>query len=158
MNECNLQNLMNNMIEMEKKGADFYKESAVKFPEIAKFFNLIAKEEEGHVKLFNKILEKASCREIVKEKDWNEIPKYMIAILEGREIDGIKSVFLLHKDVTLKDVFKYAFEREEDAILYYLGLKKIFTCNECLELVESIISEEMKHIAWLNDKKREFVL
>jgi len=53
---------------------------------------------------------------------------------------------------TTEDILKIALGIERDSIAYYVGLKNYVPVKAGMDKVESIIGEEIKHIAILNEK------
>lgn len=142
-------------IQTEKMGNEFYTEMAKKFHdnnELKKLFELLAVHELKHGKSFtnleNKIRDEAP-------EGWDEVSQYLRAIVD--------SEFFLGKDKCLPSLghvktaaeaidFALCFERE--TLLYYYTLRE--TIKE-KHILDAIIKEEKSHIVWLNNLRKSFV-
>ncbi len=142
-------------VQAEKLGQEFYMKMAEKFhdkAELRKLFELLAAHEIKHGESFAEL---GSQLKDEKPEGWDEVALYLRAVVD--------SEFFLGKDKCLPSlehvktsseaiVFALCFERE--TLLYYYTLREALKEKD---IVDAIIREEKSHIVWLNDLKRSFM-
>ena len=143
-------------IQTEKLGADFYTKMAEKFKDNEEFktlFELLAGKEKEHENIFHSIMEKMGTSYQMPD-NWGEASKYLRAIVESEFFLGDNKALPSSIDnlKNASDVLNYAMTFEKVTLLYYFGLKDIVTKKEA---IDDIIKEEKGHIVWLSEYKRE---
>jgi len=135
-------------VQTESMGYEFYNKMAKKFEEkerLKRLFEILAQRELVHKKNFLEL------KEITGEEepdDWEEISKYLRAIVESEFFLGKgKSLPSLDERVkTIEDAIKFAIGFEKEMMLYFIGLKDAVKNKD---IIEEIINEEKSHIKWL---------
>lgn len=142
-------------VQTEKLGKEFYTKMAEKFhekAELRKLFELLAAHEIRHGESFMKLETQLKDEE---PEGWSEVALYLRALVD--------SEFFLGKDKCLPSLehvrtaaeaidFALCFERE--TLLYYYTLREALKEKEILD---AIIREEKSHIIWLNNLQKSFV-
>jgi rubrerythrin len=150
-----IREIVEQAIQTEKLGNEFYARMAAKFKEhdeLTKLFDLLAAHELKHGKSFSGLVNK--IRDEMPE-GWDEVSLYLKAIVD--------SEFFLGKDKCLPSLehvktaaeaidFSLCFER--GTLLYYYALRETLTEKE---VIDAIIREEKSHIVWLNNLRKSFV-
>lgn len=146
-------------IQIEKNGRDFYNAlvQQARHKKAADIFKYLAGEEEKHIQVFQKILEKADKYEPPKIYA-DEYLAYMSALAgeyiftqkdRGRiEAEKIKSD---------KEAVETGIKFEKDSILFYEGMKKVVPEYDH-KIVEELIAQEQVHLRQLTDLKKEITL
>jgi rubrerythrin len=141
--------------KIERNGAKFYRQAAKLFdePSTKKLFLELAGWEIGHERLFTEMRKQLSeqSRELWTFEPGNNM------LLEAQAMAGL-AVFGLRPDPSQeltgkeskKEVFEKALKKEEDSIVYYVGLKGFVSDQEGKDKIDDIIKEEMRHIGILN--------
>ena len=139
-------------VQTEKLGKEFYTKMAEKFhdkAELKKLFELLATHEVRHGESFLMLENQLKDGE---PEGWDEVTLYLRALVD--------SEFFLGKDKCLPSMehvktaaeavdFALCFERE--TLLYYYALRET---TKDKEILDRIISEERSHIIWLNNLKK----
>lgn len=152
MTKFSIREVVEQAVQTEKLGEEFYRTMAKKFQdnnELKKLFELLAAHEIKHGKSFAELKNTLADQE---PEGWDEVTLYLKAIVD--------SEFFLGKDKCLPSMehvqtaaqavdFALCFERE--TLLYYYALRE--TTRE-KSLIDGIIREERSHIVWLNNLKQ----
>jgi rubrerythrin len=152
MEKFSIREIIEQAIQTEKLGNEFYTKMAEKFhdnKELNKLFETLAAHEIRHGKSFIALREKIRDEE---PEGWDDVTLYLRAIVD--------SEFFLGKDKCLPSLehvktaaeavdFALCFERE--TLLYYYTLRE---ATKEKEILDKIITEEKSHIIWLNNLKR----
>ena len=154
MTKFSMREVIEQAVQTEKLGREFYMTMAEKFREnheLKKLFDLLATHEIRHEKSFSTLMDK------VKEEQpegWDEVTLYLRALVD--------SEFFLGKDKCLPslahvktpgEALDMALCFERDTLLYY------YTMREALQekdLIDQIIREERSHIVWLKNLQKSF--
>ncbi len=152
--EISLDEIARRFVEMERVAYAFFSEANKRVPSCSDLFIKIAKEEEKHVV----ILEDFAVQ-FVKQHKANKnyvIPAYMKTILESKLLASGTEMkrFSFDDGCGAIDILEFACDREEDAILFYVGLKDVVEDNSLKIIIEDVIKEEMNHIAWLKEQQK----
>jgi rubrerythrin len=141
--------------EIEINGARFYRASAKKFPALSKMLLELAAMEDEHRKTFAAMHAELSNGEkepLVFDPD-GEAHMYLRVMADGNVFDTkADPVDKLADCETPQDVLRVAIGLEKDSIAYYVGLKASVSPRAGKDKVESLISEEIKHIILLSEK------
>ncbi len=141
--------------QIERNGAKFYRAAAEKFPKVSKVLLDLAAMEDNHLKTFQDMRAELSASETeppVFDPD-SQAQMYLRVMADGHVFD-IKAdpAGKLTGQQSLQDVLKTAIGLEKDSITFYVGLKECVPRKTGKEKIEAIITEEMGHIAILNQK------
>ena len=155
MERFTIREIIEQAIQTEKLGNEFYTKMAEKFhdnKELKKLFETLSAHEVKHGNSFVALKEKIKDEE---PEGWDEVTPYLRAIVD--------SEFFLGKDKCLPSLeyvktaleavdFALCFERE--TLLYYYALHEV---TKDKEILDKIIREEKSHIVWLNSLKSSLV-
>jgi rubrerythrin len=144
-----LSEVIEEAVQTEKLGYQFYTEMSKKFSEnvrLRELFDTLALKEQGHEKKFSDLKEKVSGEERV---DWEEVSKYLRAIVESEFFLGKgKSLPSMENVKTVADAVKLALGFEKQTLLYFHAIRDAVKEKS---VVDEIIAEERSHIVWLSD-------
>jgi len=141
--------------EMERNGANFYRQVASSFtdPNKQALLNNLAVMEDQHEDIFKQMRSElsASEKEVTTFDPDDEAAMYLRAMADGH-------VFNVREDPTDKltgketmvDIIKLALGCEKDSIVFYLGLRDMVPTKAGKDKVDAVIREEMGHISLLN--------
>ena len=155
MEKFSIREIVEQAIQTEKLGNEFYTKMSEKFKDnedLKKLFETLAAHEVRHGNSFATLKEKLSDDE---PEGWDEVTPYLRAIVDSEFFLGKDKCLpsLEHVKTALEAVsFALCFERE--TLLYYYALRE---ATKEKEIVDKIIREEKSHIIWLNNLKRSFV-
>jgi rubrerythrin len=143
-------------IQTERLGHDFYRSMSQKFNEhdkLKSLFETLAAKELQHEKKFSEL---KKCIKESEPEEWKEVSPYLRAIVESEFFLGKnKSLPSIQHLSKMEDALSYALGFERETLLYYIGLKDIV---EGKDVINEIINEEKSHIVWLNELKTELKL
>jgi rubrerythrin len=149
MTMYSLSEVIEEAVQTEKLGYQFYSEMSKKFGEnaqLSELFDTLALKEQGHEKKFADLKKKVSSEEMV---DWDEVSKYLRAIVESEFFLGKgKSLPSMEHVKTAADAVKLALGFEKETLLYFHAIKDAVKEKS---VVDEIIAEERSHIVWLSD-------
>jgi len=143
--------------QIERNGAAFYREAAVKAKDAPtrKVFEDLAAMEDGHLKIFQ------GMRKELSEQDktpttldpYSEATMYLQAMADAKGFEGkIGPSLKLTGRETLPDVLSIALNAERNSVVFYVGLKTLVGTDRARQQVDTIIGEEMGHIAVLQNR------
>ncbi|MFH1854357.1 MAG: ferritin family protein [Candidatus Omnitrophota bacterium] len=143
-------------IKIEENGRDFYKEAANKSKDesVIKVFELLAKEEEEHIKRFEAILSKVEKYE-PSEAYPSEYFSY-IKSLSGEYVftKDKKGSRIAETVKTDREAVDLGIGFEKDSILFYEEMKK-FVLDSEQKIVDKLLEQEKLHLSKLNELRRE---
>jgi len=149
-------------VGIEENGERFYQQAAgmVTDTGLKKLLNNLAEWEKGHRLYFAGLLAEAEDRDIglfhAPEME-EEISLYLKAIADSNVFKtGLKVRDVLGSLKDPRDIIDKALEREKDSVAYYSALKYSFASPEDQTHIDQIIREELSHIRYLIEKRREF--
>jgi len=154
MEKFSVREIIEQAIQTEKLGNEFYTKMAVKFQdnkELKKLFETLSAHEVRHGNSFVALKEKVKDEE---PEGWDEVTPYLRAIVDSEFFLGKDKCLpsLEHVKTALEAVdFALCFERE--TLLYYYTLRE---ATKEKEILDKIIREEKSHIVWLNSLKNSF--
>jgi rubrerythrin len=147
MENYSLSEVIEQAVQTEKLGYEFYTGTAAKFKDehvLKELFGLLASKERGHERKFSELKRIVRDEEAV---DWDEVSKYLRAIVESEFFLGSdKSLLSLGDVTTVDEAVKLAIGFEKETLLYFYAIKDIIREKDILE---EIIEEEKSHITWL---------
>lgn len=154
MENYSLNEVIEQAVQTEKLGYDFYMGTAAKFREdhsLKELFELLASKEKGHEKKFSELKRIVRDDEAV---DWDEVSKYLRAIVESEFFLGShKSLLSLSNVKTVDEAVRSAIGFEKETLLYFYAIRDIIREKGILK---EIIEEEKSHIAWLGRFRQGF--
>ncbi|HKN19214.1 MAG TPA: ferritin family protein [Dissulfurispiraceae bacterium] len=155
MENFSIREVLEQAVQTEKLGYQFYSAMVVRFKDddkLVKLFGTLAEKELRHEKTYTEM------RDMVGDEEpdgWEEMSHYLRAIVESEfflgknkalpSMDGIK---------TINDAVNYASEFEKQTLLYFYGIRDAVREKE---LVDEIINEEKSHLRWLSAFKNVLV-
>ena len=154
MEKFSVREIIEQAIQTEKLGNEFYTKMAEKFhdnKELKKLFETLSAHEVRHGNSFVALKEKVKDEE---PEGWEEVTPYLRAIVDAEFFLGKDKCLpsLEHVKTALEAVdFALCFERE--TLLYYYTLRE---ATKEKEILDKIIREEKSHIIWLNNLKKSF--
>jgi rubrerythrin len=141
---------------IETNGARFYRKAARLHVAARDLLNEIAQEEDRHYQTFMEMRRNLTPSEKGAGVDLTgEVEMYLGAMVDGADMDINRdpSEVLTGRE-PLKDIFRMAIGLEKDSIAFYLGLKDVVPPALGKDKLDAIVREEMRHIAWLHDKRK----
>mgnify|MGYP000337452099 CR=1 FL=1 len=140
---------------IEQNGATFYRDAARLHPETddTRFLLQLAAMEDDHKKTFAAMQRSLGPVPQVDDDFLTQIDRYLKAVSDSANLEGsVFASYLFTGDESLSDIVMVGIDLEKETILYYVGLKDLFTKNEDISLIDTIIGEEKKHIATLAEE------
>lgn len=140
---------------IETKGAKFYRQAARLHVGARDLLNEIARQEDLHYQTFMDIRRQLTPAEKGAVADLTgEAELYLSAMVDGLNWDINRDAHeVLTGKESLAEIFRIAIGLEKDSIAFYLALKDLVPPALGKDKIEAIVREEMKHIAWLHDKR-----
>lgn len=152
MENFSISEVIEQAIQTEKLGYEFYTKMARRFEKDEKLKNLfetLALKEQQHEKKFSELKERVQY-EI--PENWEEASQYLRAIVESEFFLGKnKSLPSLEHMKTITDAVKFALGFERETLLYFYSLRDIVKEKE---IIDEIINEEKSHIMWLSEYRK----
>jgi len=137
---------------IEENGAKFYREAAKlhKAEADTSFLLRLADMEDDHKNKFTE-MQQALSPVIGPDPDiLASVDEYLKALSDSTSLEGsIFASYLFSGDEALSDIVMIGIDLEKETILYYLGLKDLFTKKQDLKVIDAIIQEEKSHIGTL---------
>jgi rubrerythrin len=149
----NLDEIFEMAEQIEKNGANFYREAAKKVSDkkTQNLFVALAGMEDGHLKIFQEMRKQldASDKEPTSFDPDDESAFYLQAMAASHGVEGKKDrLTKLSGNETIKEIFEIAVNAEKNSIVFYTALKEIVSATG-RDKVDTIISEELGHLAVL---------
>jgi len=148
METFSLREAVEQAVQTERLGHEFYLEMAKRFRDNTQMKELcetLAQKELDHEKRFSELL--GDIRDD-GEVDWDEVSKYLRAIVESEFFLGKgKSLPSLERVKTVADAVKFAMGFEKETLLYFYMIREALAEKD---VISRIIDEEKSHIVWLN--------
>ena len=154
MERFSIREVIDQAVQTEKLGYQFYTATAEKFKDskgLRDLFTQLAQKELLHEKRFRELFD---ITEDDKPENWEDAEQYLRAIVESEFFLGKnKSLPSLEGVKTVEDAVNFAIGFEKETLLYFYGIREAVKEHE---VVEEIINEERSHIMWLNKFKSSF--
>lgn len=154
MERYSIREVIDQAVQTEKLGFQFYTGMAERFREegsLYKLFSKLATLEQRHEKTFRELFE------IIKDEEpanWEEVEQYLRAIVESEFFLGKnKALPSMGHVKTVEQAVDFALGFEKETLLYFYGVRDALKEKE---VVEEIINEERSHIMWLKKFKDSF--
>jgi rubrerythrin len=143
-------------IEIERGGAEFYREAAERSSDKETMRTLLemAETEEGHLNTFQQMREKllAEDETVIFDPD-NRSVMYLQTMANARGWEGkVSPTQELSGNETPRQILEIALNSEKESVVFYLGLKDLISSKANKDKVEQIIIEELAHISELLGK------
>ena len=156
MEKYSVYEVVEQAIQTEKLGSEFYTEMARRFQsslDLKKLFETLSVKEQIHEKTFQEL---KSCLEDEKLNYGEEASQYLRAVVESEFFLGRgKSLPALESIRTAIEAVLFAIGFEKETLLYYHTLSEAVKDKE---VMDKIINEERSHIVWLNELKTKLVV
>jgi rubrerythrin len=138
--------------QIERNGAKFYREAAGKTgnQEMKALFLNMASMEDGHLQTFQEMRTELAAQEKAETvfDPYNEATLYLQTMADGKGSEGMKSpTEKLTGNESPQELLEIAIAAEKNSVLFYVGLKDLVTAKAGRDRIESIIREEVKHVA-----------
>lgn len=144
-------------IEIEKNGKAFYERAAeqTKNADIKEFLIGLAEWENSHITLFENLRDELSGKETeenVFDPD-NEAHLYLKAAADSHVFrQNIDIANIVSGCKTPADILNLAVQFEKDSVVVYNTMMGLVPGNLGKDKVETLVKEELKHIAMLHEK------
>ncbi|MCJ7481606.1 MAG: ferritin family protein [Thermodesulfovibrionales bacterium] len=142
-------------VQTEKLGKEFYTQMAEKFrdkAELKKLFELLAAHEIRHGESFLSLGNQLKDEE---PEGWGEVTLYLRALVDSEFFLGKdKCLPSLEHVKTAAEAIDFALCFERETLLYYYTLREALKGKE---IIDTIIREEKSHIVWLNNLRKSFI-
>lgn len=148
----NIDEILEMAEQIERNGTRFYLFAAERLKQFQDLFKQLATQEEQHRAVFSVMREKLSPADRESTVyDPDNVNSNYLRTLADREVfkidDDPQGSF--PPSVTLAGVIDAAVCKEKDSIFFYVGMKELVPEKLGREKINSIISEEYGHIAFL---------
>jgi rubrerythrin len=154
MEHFSIREVVDQAVQTEKLGYQFYTEMTRRFAEderMTKLFSTLAEKELQHEKTFRELTELIQGDE---PENWEDVELYLRAMVESQFFLGKnKALPSLEHVRTVEDAVEFALGFEKETLLYFYGIRDAVKEKE---LVEEIINEERSHIRWLTHFRSGF--
>jgi rubrerythrin len=158
MGEYSLSEIVEQAIQTEKLGNDFYSSMSRKFADneaLRDLFDTLALKERQHEATFSALKEKVADQ---KFENWEEAGKYMRAIVESEFFLGNNtSLPTLEEIDSVEQAVTFAMGFEKETLLYFYYLSdalKVLSPPDKEGTIDRIIKEEQSHLVWLSDFRK----
>jgi rubrerythrin len=158
MGDYSVSEIVEQAVQTEKLGFDFYTEMSKKFAEnegLRDLFDTLALKEQQHEAIFTALKGKVADQ---KFENWDEAGKYLRAIVESEFFLGNnKSLPSLEHIESIEDAVKFAMGFEKETLLYFYYLSdaiKVINSDDTEDALERIIKEEQSHLVWLSEFRK----
>lgn len=144
-------------VQIEKNGRDFYRTVAqhVKQENLKQTFDFLAKEEERHIEVFERILDRVGRYE-PQGAFSDEYFLYMRALAKEHIFtQENKGKVVAQKIGSAKEAIEAGIGFEKESIIFYEGIKKVVPDYDH-HLVEELINQEKAHLLKLWEIKEGF--
>jgi len=154
MKTFSIREVVEQAVQTEKLGYEFYSSMSEKFKEnseLKKLFTLLATHETKHGRRFSDLVKKIDDQE---PENWDEVSQYINALVDSEFFLGKDTCLPSLKHVrTALDAIDFALCFERETLLYYYTLRE---ATKEKDIVDEIIREEKSHIVWLSNLKKNF--
>ncbi len=148
MEKFSVREAIEQAVQTEKLGFEFYREMARRFRDnlrMKELCEMLAEKELDHEKRFSELM--GAVRDS-GEENWEEVSKYLRAIVESEFFLGRgKSLPSLEAVKTVADAVRFATGFEKETLLYFYAMRDALNGNA---VITGIIEEEKSHIVWLS--------
>jgi rubrerythrin len=156
MEKYSVYEVVEQAIQTEKLGSEFYTEMARRFQsdsDLKKLFETLSAKEQMHEKTFQEL---KSGMEDDKLDYGEEASQYLRAVVESEFFLGRgKSLPALESVSTAIEAVFFAIGFEKETLLYYHAISEAVKEKD---VMDKIINEERSHIVWLNKLKTKLMV
>jgi rubrerythrin len=159
--QCNAELIFELGIQIERNGKLFYQEIAKGAPDeqLTSLFLELAEWEEQHIDLFQRLLDELpdSMRQDDLFDPADDMMLYVNAAADSHVFVSTPDIAALvdeHCSSPLQ-ALDMALAFEKDSVVYYTTMKRVVAKHLGQEKIDLLIEEELKHIAILNDRKKQ---
>lgn len=145
MTHFNANEVLELALAIERTGEEFYRqaEQQVSDPKVKQTFRSLALEEVDHERVFKRMLERIG-RFDPGESASEDYYAYLRAYVDNVVFSQARAAELLASTCDSETALRFAMQREQDAILFYLELKNLVPPEEH-EVLDRIVTEERGH-------------
>jgi len=147
----NADEILEMALEIERNGVVFYREAAktLASPEAVTLMESLATMEEDHERTFAQMKAKVAEEEggFASFDPFGEASGYLQAMADGHVFDLHEDPGKIIPSAEEESILRVAIGLEKDSIVFYLGLKEMVSAQLGKGWVETIIEEEMGHVA-----------
>jgi len=147
-------------IRIEVNGQAFYREAAKLCPEHADWLNDLADQEIAHEATYTKLkddLVDSAGRSNLDAGDYDDLAVAYLHSIAG------SIIFKLSRSPeeeftgreTIEEIIDRAIEREQDAVLFFTGIRRALRDEQARGEIDLIIDEEMRHVSELQARKQK---
>jgi rubrerythrin len=148
-------------VQMERNGKRFYLDAAnsAKNDGLRREFQDLSEMEQNHETIFQDLLQQVAMDAFGAQ--WydpeGEAALYLQTFIGGQVFDLEKPAppELVGPNAGLKAILEWAIEREGDSILFYTGLRELIPSGPDKAKIDTIINEEIGHVALLSRRLGE---
>ncbi len=157
MGDYSVSEIVEQAVQTEKLGFDFYTKMSERFAgneELRNLFETLAMKEQQHEATFTALKDQVGDH---KYENWEEAGKYLRSIVESEFFLGNEKTLpsLEHID-SVENAVKFAMSFEKETLLYFYylsdALKVVSSDKEAA--IDKIIKEEQSHLVWLSDFRK----
>ncbi len=152
MGDFSVSEVVEQAVQTEKLGFEFYSQMSEKFADnegLKNLFDTLAVKEQQHEAAFTALKDKVADQ---KFENWEEAGKYMRSIVESEFFLGNnKSLPFLGNIDTVEEAVIFAIGFEKETLLYFYYLKDVVDDKD---IIDKIIKEEQSHIVWLSNFRK----
>lgn len=141
----NVDEILELALAIERTGEAFYRQAESKFqqPKLRETFRFLALEEVAHERTFAEMLARVG-RLDASESRGEEYVAYLRAYVENVVFSQQKALDMLQTAESAEAVLRFAMQREQDSIHFYLELKELVPEAE-RGVLDRILDEERAH-------------
>ncbi len=143
--------------QIERNGARFYKRAAelAKDPAVKKVLAQLAEWEVGHEHTFADMRARAAMAVSQGRWDPSDEAEAYLQVLAGEYVFKADNhpADTITGDESPADVFAMAIGLENDAILFYSGLRGVMSDPTERALIDGLVVEEQSHVVYLNEQR-----
>ena len=143
-------------MEIEQSGELFYKAAAERTTdaEVQQIFTDLAAQEQGHYRLFQKMLREAKPAPPLSAAEYDQYDIYVQSALEHALFAGPdKALSLAHQAQDRESALRAALGFEKDTLLFFYDLRDMVNAAD-QDTITAIINEEKKHLRRLAELLR----
>lgn len=141
-------------VQIEENGAQFYAHAAssINDPSAKETFLKLSEFEKEHKKYFSFLKDNLTQteRETTTYDPYGESLQYLVDIANNA-VSGFKDSDKILENPALNNIIKSAIDMEKESVVFYTGIKQVMSNKSRKEKLDEIISEEISHIAILNN-------
>ena len=142
-------------IQIERNGADFYREAMTiaDNPDARAQLKDLAEMEDTHIEVFTNLKDSLVDKNMTAE--WfdpdGEAAAYLKVIAGKIIFDMSKDTTeVLPKHASMRDILEIALQMEKDSVLYYTGLQSVVPAELGVDKIKAITAQEMAHVTLLS--------